>query len=92
MQACRRSNKPAFGFLGSMSEQGAVLVLTRDYREMGRDSGTIAARVIRGEPVSAIPLHRSVKNRLLVNLDAAKDAGVRVPASIVQKADKVIGR
>jgi ABC-type uncharacterized transport system substrate-binding protein len=92
MQACRRAKKPVFGFLGSMSEQGAVLVLTRDYHEMGCDSGTIAARIIRGESVSAIPLHRSVRNRLLVNLDAARDADVRVPASIVEKADKVIGR
>jgi ABC-type uncharacterized transport system substrate-binding protein len=92
MQACRRSGKPVFGFLGSMSEQGAVLVLTRDYREMGRDSGAIAARIIRGEPVSGIPLRRSVKNRLLVNLDAAKACGIQVPESMIRVADKVIGR
>jgi ABC-type uncharacterized transport system substrate-binding protein len=92
MQACRRSNKPVFGFLGSMSEQGAVLVLTRDYREMGRDSGAIAARIIRGESVPSIPLRQSVKNRLLVNRDAAKACGLQIPESVIRSADKVIGR
>jgi len=92
VQAARRSRTPVFTFLGSTAKQGAVVALTRDYFDMGRDSGLIAARVMRGEDPSQIPLHASTKNRLIVNLDAARENGIRLPESLVTSADETLGQ
>ena len=90
VQSAKKANVPVFGFLGSMASQGAVVVLTRDYRDMGIDSGQIAARVMRGEKPAAIPLHQSRKNRLLLNKSAAKAAGLTFPDTLLKSADHVI--
>jgi ABC-type uncharacterized transport system substrate-binding protein len=92
VQGARRTRTPVFTFLGSTSQQGAVVVLTRDYFDMGHESGRLAARVMRGEDPSAIPLQQSRRNRLLINLDAARDSGLTIPVALVKSADKVIGQ
>ncbi len=88
----KRSKIPIFGFAGSMSKQGAVVVLARDYFDMGHSAGGIAARVIRGELPASIPLSPVKKNRLFVNLDAARECGVAIPPELVKAADVVIGK
>lgn len=90
MQTAKRAKIPVFGFLGSMAPQGAVLVLTRDYVDMGNDSGQIAARVMRGEKPASIPLHQSRKTKLLINREAARAAGIVLPESLLKSADRVI--
>lgn len=90
IQATKRAKIPVFGFLGGMAPQGAVVVLTRDYHDMGHDSGQIAARVMRGEKPAAIRLHQSRKNRLLINREAAKAAGLALPETLLKSADQVI--
>ena len=90
VQSAKKANIPVFGFLGSMASQGAVVVLTRDYHDMGHDSGQIAARVMRGEKPAVIPLHQSRKNRLLLNATAAKAAGLTFSSDLLKSADRVI--
>lgn len=90
VQSAKKAKVPVFGFLGSMASQGAVVVLTRDYHDMGHDSGQIAARVMRGEKPSSIPLHQSRKNKLLVNREAANAVGVALPETLLKSADRVI--
>ncbi len=90
VQSAKKAKVPVFGFLGSMASQGAVVVLTRDYHDMGADSGQIAARVMRGEKPAAIPLHQSRKNRLLINTAAAKAAGLTIPVELLKRADRVV--
>lgn len=92
VQAAKRAKIPVFAFLGSTSAQGAAVVLTRDYFDMGQESGQLAARVMRGEPVGRIPLHPSTRNRLLLNRDAAKECGLTLPQALIEAADHVMGR
>ena len=47
---------------------------------------------MRGESPSAIPFEAFAGTKLIVNLDAAKAAGLTVPADILARADEVIGR
>jgi putative ABC transport system substrate-binding protein len=90
IQPLKRAKIPLFGFLGSMAPQGAVLVLTRDYYDMGNDSGQMAARVIRGEKPSFIPLHQCRKTKLIINQGVAKSLGLTIPESLLKSADRVI--
>lgn len=89
-RAAQRAKLPVFAFLGGLASQGTSVVLTRDFHDMGVDSGEIAARVLRGESPSKISFHRVTKSRLLVNPAAAAECGLILPDELIQRADKVI--
>jgi putative ABC transport system substrate-binding protein len=91
-QTATRAKIPIFGFMGSMASKGAVVALTRDYYDMGVDSGQIAARVIRGELPESIPFYQCKVSRLYVNPAAAAANGVHLPPEFVKSADHVIGQ
>ena len=91
-QAARRARVPMFVFQSSQARAGAVLAVARDYYESGRESGKIAARIIRGESPAGIPFAAFAGSKLLVNPEAAREAGLTIPDSILAKADEVIGR
>ncbi len=90
-QATNRARIPAFAFLSGLADQGATAVVARDYYDMGHDAGKLAVRVMRGEKPAVIPFQRVTTSRLLLNRDAAKLCGVKLPDDVVEKADRVIG-
>ncbi|MDB5343228.1 MAG: hypothetical protein JWP89_1605 [Schlesneria sp.] len=91
-QAASKAKLPVFAFLGSASKQGAAVVLTRDYYDMGLDSAQIAARVMRGEKPAAIPFFQSTKSKLYLNLASAQKLGLTIPESLIKAADQVIDK
>lgn len=91
-QTAKRSKMPVMGFVGSMAKQGASIVLARDFYDMGHSAGGLAARIIRGASVAKIPFNGETKTKLLINLDAAREAGLKIPAEVVTSADVVLGR
>jgi ABC-type uncharacterized transport system substrate-binding protein len=91
-QVARRARVPVFVFQSSQARDGAILAVARDYYESGRESGKVAARVMRGESPALIPFVGFSGTKLLVNVDAAREIGLTMPAAILQKADEVIGK
>jgi putative ABC transport system substrate-binding protein len=63
----------------------------RDYHEAGMQSATLAARVMRGERPGDIPFENVGKTRLVVNPGSARHIGLTLPASLVARADRVVG-
>jgi putative ABC transport system substrate-binding protein len=47
-------------------------------------------RVLKGTHPREIPVERSAKFRLVVNLRAAKSLGIAIPQSLLRRADRVI--
>ena len=90
IQATHRAKVPVFGFFGGSAPQGALVVLTRDYYDMGVESGLIAARVMRGEKTADIPFHQARTSKLIVNKAAAKVCGITLSAEFLKSADRVI--
>jgi ABC-type uncharacterized transport system substrate-binding protein len=89
-QAARRARVPMFVYQTSQARAGAVLAVARDYYESGRESGKMAARVLRGESPAKIPFIGFSGTKLLVNPVAAQEADLVIPPSILAKADEVI--
>ncbi len=90
VRAAQRAKIPVFGFLGSIASQGASVVLTRDYFDMGSDAGELAAKVLRGEKPAEIHFHKATNSRLLVNPSAAAECGLNLPESFIKSADSII--
>ena len=90
--AASRAKLPIFAFLGSTAAQGASVVLTRDYYDMGVDSAMLAARVIGGEEPGRIPYHHSTASKLFVNPAAARACGLNLSEEFIKSADRVIDK
>ena len=88
--AAARAKIPVFAFLGSTAAQGASVVLTRDYYDMGMDSAKLAARIIRGESPAKIPYHHSTGSKLFVNPKTARECGLQFTDEFIKSADKVV--
>ena len=91
-QAARRAKLPVFAFQSSQARAGAAVVLARDYGDGGRESGLLAARVMRGESPATIPFQLVSRTKLIVNLEAARGAGLTLPPALVKRAEEVIGQ
>jgi ABC-type uncharacterized transport system substrate-binding protein len=90
--AANRSRVPVFVFQSAQLRAGGMLAVSRDYFGSGVASGQLAARVIRGESPATIPFIEYAPTKLMVNLDAARTIGFRMPQAVITRADEVVGR
>ena len=68
---------------------GVVASIGPDQRGMGLLAGEMTARILRGASPASIPVsHPSFE--LIVNLKAASDLGIELPADAVRSAGRVI--
>lgn len=91
-RAARDAGLPAFGFLTSQAEQGAAVVVARDYYNGGIATARLACRVMRGESPASIPFEPLREDKIIVNLPAARAVSLAIPASVLKKAQRVITR
>jgi ABC-type uncharacterized transport system substrate-binding protein len=90
--AAQKAHVPLFAFASSQARQGAAVVLARDYAQGGRDSGLLAAQVLKGRDPATVPFQATEKTRFLINLDAAHGFGLQIPKELLTRADEVIGK
>jgi ABC-type uncharacterized transport system substrate-binding protein len=91
-QVSQRSRVPVYAFQTSQVHAGAVVALARDYYDSGKQAAGLAARVMRGESPAGMPFVGINTIKLVVNVGASKTMGLTPPASIMSKADEVVGR
>ena len=70
--------------------RGAIAALGFDYRDVGRQTGRMVARVLRGEMPGDLPVEFAQTLELAVNPAAAAAMGVTLPEALVARADIVV--
>ena len=91
-QAALRERMPVFAFQSAQARQGATVVLSQDYKEAGRHGGAMAANIMRGEDPHQIPLEWFSKTRVVLNADAARAIGLKLPTGLQSSAKEIIGK
>jgi ABC-type uncharacterized transport system substrate-binding protein len=88
-RACETAKMPLFTFSPSYVKGGAMLGVGSDYAENGRETGLVAAEVIRGKDPGSIPFHATAKTNRSINLGNARRLGMEVPQDWMKSAEVV---
>src|SRR5262245_31336216 len=90
--AARAGRVPVFSNMPSDVKRGALFCLGADYYEVGRTSGLLAARVLRGENPANVPVENVVPEQLAVNttIPAELEQPWQLPADWISRADVAI--
>ena len=70
--------------------RGAIAALGFNYYDVGRQTGAIVARVLKGEKPGDIAVEGVQKTELAVNPKSAQAMGVTIPAEVVAEAKTVV--
>ena len=75
---------------GPWAAEGGLLSYGPDLDAVIRSSATYVDRILRGARPADLPVEQPTKFELVINLRTAKAAGLTMPPSLLQRADRVI--
>jgi putative ABC transport system substrate-binding protein len=85
-----RNNVPAVYWNDVFTRDGGLLSYAPDVRDNFRRSASYVDRILRGAKPADLPVQLPAKFEMAINLKTAKALGLRVPQSILLRADEVI--
>ena len=88
--AARARKVPVASALGGGEDKGVVLTVTASSAELGLGVAQAVGRILGGEKPSAIPVMRSKKIDVVINLQEAESLGLKVPLDVLSTATRVI--
>lgn len=84
--------KKGIPFMGPHSayvRAGALVALTPNYEDNGRQAGEIAARILKGTNPATIPVAVPRNAEIALNLRVASHIGVKIPETLIEEASQV---
>jgi putative ABC transport system substrate-binding protein len=87
-----RERIPVMGFSRSFANSGALLAVSCDYKDIGRQAGELAARILQGENYSRLKTSVPRTTKLYLNQLVANRMGINIPKKILENAAEVLGK
>jgi putative ABC transport system substrate-binding protein len=85
-----RSNTPFMGLSPPFVKAGALLALSCDYGDIGKQAAELAIRILRGERPGNISVTAPRNIYLSINMKTAKHLGLSIPDRVIESANEVI--
>lgn len=80
---------PVIGISPAYVTGGALFSLSCRYEDIGRQAGTIAVKIVRGETPAGISVVSPETNDLSINLVTAERMGIHVPDAMIKESKNV---
>jgi len=84
-----RTGIPLIGISDKYVKNGALIALSFDSEDIGKQAGEIASRVLDGEDVASISPAKPRKLKLSINVNTAKKLGLDIPDVLIAEAYRV---
>jgi putative ABC transport system substrate-binding protein len=88
-QLAARHRIPSTGFT-ELAAAGGLIGYGADFHQIFHRAAYFVDRILKGAKVSDLPIERSTKFDLAINLKTAKALDVAIPATLLARADEVI--
>jgi putative ABC transport system substrate-binding protein len=85
-----RSRIPAAYPLLEYAHEGGLVAYSTAVEVLFRRAASYVVKILKGAKPADLPVERPTKFELVVNLKTARALGIRIPQSIVQRADRVL--
>jgi len=90
IQSAARHRRPAVNPFRDFALAGGLLSYGPDIVDQSKRAAGYVSRILKGEKAADLPVQRSTKLELVINLRTAKALDLEVPQSIMLRADEVI--
>lgn len=84
------SKLPVFAADVDSVARGAVAALAVDYYRMGRQTGEMAVRVLKGAATATMPVETLKEFQIHLNPGSAKKMGLEISPALLKRADKIV--
>jgi putative tryptophan/tyrosine transport system substrate-binding protein len=81
---------PAVSEVREFPAAGGLISYGPDFNDANRVVGEYVGRILKGEEAANLPVQRSTKFDLVINLKTAKTLGLTIPLPLLGRADEVI--
>ncbi len=85
-----RSRLPAMYAFRPQIEAGGLIAYGADIDDIWRRAAVFVDKILKGAKPGDLPVEQPSKFELLINLKAAKSIGLKIPPSMLARADRVI--
>lgn len=89
LQNAYNNQIPVFASENNSVEQGAIATLGIDYYQLGRQTGSMAARILNGADPAEMAVESSEELKLYINKKSAAEIGLEIPEKLLESADTV---
>ena len=90
LERARAAGLPAVSSTRPAVVGGALLAYGLDGRALVREAASYAARILQGTKPADLPFVQPTRYELVINLKVAKTLGLKIPQSLLVRADEVI--
>ena len=90
MDFATRHRLPGVYAYRELVEAGGLMSFGPSYAEMHRRAGAYVDKILKGASPADLPVEQPIKFVLVINLRAAKVLGIKIPDSVLLRADEVI--
>ncbi|MBI4689339.1 MAG: ABC transporter substrate-binding protein [Nitrospirae bacterium] len=80
---------PFIGLSEKYVKAGALLALSWDYNDLGTQAGELAYKIIQNARPDELSIAYPRNIPLILNLRTARNIGIKIPSTIIRKAEKV---
>jgi putative tryptophan/tyrosine transport system substrate-binding protein len=84
------SRIPAIYAVSDYADAGGLMSYGASYADLIRRAATTVVKILNGAKPGSLPIEQPTKFELAINMQAAKALGIKLPAAVLGRADKIL--